>query len=330
VYQRSRGGKTIVPLEIKGRFLGGSNTPKFSKMVSWKYSQMSARHVCEDLSMNHARQLSTKLVQSVSAHVETIAIEHEFEWQYELPEFDEVVSHVSIGRDGTTTAIRGEGYRETMCGTISFYNSDGERLHTIYSACAPEYGKKTFDSVLSMEIERVKAILPAVTYVGLADGAKDNWTYLLKYVQVDILDFYHATEYLTKASAILKKGEQAQKQWADNACHDLKHKKNGARFIVRELKNWVKGNGNIEAEAVSKTITYFENNLMRMNYPEYQKKGYPIGSGVTEAGCKTVVKQRLSQSGMRWNLDNAQGMLITRALVSTNGRWEQFWGKYMQ
>jgi hypothetical protein len=67
-----------------------------------------------------------------------------------------------------------------------------------------------------------------------------------------------------------------------------------------------------------------------MNYPEYQKKGYPIGSGVTEAGCKTVVKQRLSQSGMRWNLDNAQGMLITRALVATNGRWEQFWGKYMQ
>ena len=203
--------------------------------------------------------------------------------------FDEVVSHVSIGRDGTTTAIRGEGYRETMCGTISFYNSVGERLHTIYSACAPEYGKKTFDGVLSMEIEQVKTKFPAVTYVGLADGAKDNWTYLLKYVQVDVLDFYHATEYLTKASVLVKKGEQAQKQWANNACHDLKHKKNSARFIVRELKSWIRENGNTEHETISKTITYFENNLMRMNYPEYQKKGYPIGSGVTEAGCKTVV-----------------------------------------
>jgi hypothetical protein len=319
-----------VPLETKGRFLGSSNTPKFSKMVSWKYSQMSARLVCEDLGMNHARHLSTKLVQSVSAHVEDVAMDKEFEWDYELPVFDQVVSHISIGRDGTTTAIRGEGYRETMCGTISFYDSAGERLHTIYSACAPEYGKKTFDSVLSMEIGQVKAAFPMVTYIGLADGAKDNWTYLSQYVQVDILDFYHAAEYLTKASAVLKKGEQAQKQWADNACHDLKHKKNGARFIVRELKSWVKENGDAEQETLSKTITYFENNLMRMNYPEYQKMGYPIGSGVTEAGCKTVVKQRLSQSGMRWNLDNAQGMLITRALTSTNCRWEQFWGKYMQ
>ena len=59
-------------------------------------------------------------------------------------------------------------------------------------------------------------------------GAKDNWTYLLKYVQVDVLDFYYATEYLTKASVLLKKGEQAQKQWANNADHDLKHQKNSA------------------------------------------------------------------------------------------------------
>ncbi len=291
---------------------------------------MSALRVCEDLAMNHARQLSTKLVQSVSAQVEGIAMDREFEWHYALPEFDEVVSHVSIGRDGTTCAIRGEGYRETMCGTISFYNSDAERLHTIYSACAPEYGKKTFDSVLSMEIERVKAAFPTVTYIGLADGAKDNWTYLMNYVEVDILDFYHATEYLTKASAVMKKCEKARKQWADDACHDLKHKKNGARFIVRELKNWVKENAGEGRETVLKTITYFENNLMRMNYHQYQKLGYPIGSGVTEAACKTVVKQRLSQSGMRWNIDNAQGMLVTRSLTSTDGRWEQFWEKYMQ
>lgn len=69
---------------------------------------------------------------------------------------------------------------------------------------------------------------------------------------------------------------------------------------------------------------------MRMNYTKYQKMGYSIGSGVTEAACKAMVKQRLSQSGMRWNLDNAQGMLITRALTTTAGRWEQFWEKYVQ
>lgn len=299
-------------------------------MVSWKYSHMSARLVCEDLAMNHSRVLSTKLVQSVSAQVEDVAMEKEFDWQYDLPVFDRVVNYISVGRDGTTTAIRGEGYRETMCGTISFYDTDGDRMHTIYSTCAPEYGKKTFDSVLSMEIERVKAMFPDVKYTGLADGAKDNWNYLSQYVQVEILDFYHVTEYLTKASAVLKKGEPAQKQWANNACHDLKHKKNGARFIIRELKQWLQENKDGPQETMSKTITYLQNNLERMNYPAYQKMNYTIGSGVTEAACKTVVKQRLSQSGMRWNLDNAQGMLVTRALVATEGRWTQFWKHYMR
>jgi hypothetical protein len=75
-----------------------------------------------------------------------------------------------------------------------------------------------------MEIEDVKVMFPAVRYTDLADGAKDNWKYLSKYVEVEILDFYHATEYLTKVSVVLKKGEQAQQQWANNACHDLKQK----------------------------------------------------------------------------------------------------------
>lgn len=290
---------------------------------------MSAGLVCEDLEMNHARRLSTKLVQSVSAHVELLAMDKEFEWSYELPEFEDVVSHVSIGRDGTTAAIRGEGYRETMCGTISFYDADGKRLHTIYTSCALEYGKKTFDSVLDMEISQAKALFPTVTYLGLADGAKDTWTYLSPKVEVEILDFYHATEYLTKVSGVLKNREQALRQWLDAACHDLKHKRNGARLIVRELKSAIKQYDGDERLSIQKVITYFENNIEQMKYWQYQKTGFPIGSGVTEAACKAVVKQRLCQSCMRWNMGNAQGMLITRALTSTEGRWEQFWKKYM-
>jgi hypothetical protein len=299
-------------------------------MVSWKYAHLSARAVCEDMETNHCRAMSTKLVQSVSAQVEEVALDKEFEWRYDLPDLDQVVSHVSIGRDGTTMAILGQGYRETMCGTISFYSASGERLHTIYSACAPEYGKNTFDRVLDMEIGRVKEKFPAVEYIGLADGARDNWTYLRRRVEVEILDFYHATEYLTKAGVLLNKGEAAQKAWTDNACHDLKHKKNGARFIVRELKSWAREKGVEGKEEMQKIITYFENNLERMNYPLYQKLGYPIGSGVTEAGCKTLVKQRMCQSGMRWKQGNAQGFLLTRSLILTTGRWGQFWEYYMR
>lgn len=103
-----------------------------------------------------------------------IAADKEFEWVYEVPVLPEVVTHISIGRDGTTTPIVKSGYREAMNGTISLYNSKGERMHTIYATCAPEYGKKTFDMVLDMEIERARAKFPNVKYIGSGDGSKDN------------------------------------------------------------------------------------------------------------------------------------------------------------
>lgn len=318
----------MVPLERKAKLVGGSYTPKFSQMISWKYTHLSAGVVCEDMELNHGRKLSTKLVQSIGEAVSDFAVDKEFEMCYDLPEFEEIVSHIAISRDGTTTRIRKEGYRETMCGTISFYNSDGDRLHTIYSACAPEYGKKTFEEVLDMEIERVKAAIPKVSYVGLADGSKDNWTYLQRHTTVSILDFFHATEYLADVSVILKKGENEQKKWLENACHDLKHQNKGAQFILRELKAFHKTLSGQVPEVLSKTVTYFQNNLHRMNYAQYQKMGFPIGSGVTEAACKVVVKQRLNQSGMKWNMPAVQNMLVLRGIVCTKGRWKQFWKYY--
>lgn len=318
----------MVPLERKAQLVGGSYTPKFSQTISWKYAHLAAGVVCEDMEMNHGRKMSTKLVQSIGEAVGDLAMDKEFELSYELPEFEEVVSHIAISRDGTTTRIRDNGYRETMCGTVSFYTSKGDRLHTIYSACAPEYGKKTFEQVLDMEIERVKAAFPLVTYVGLADGSKDNWTYLQKHITVNILDFYHATQYLADVCVVVKKSETQQKEWLNNACHDLKHQTKGARFILRELKALHKTLNDQVPEALSKIITYFENNVHRMNYAQYQKMGYPIGSGVTEAACKVVVKQRLNQSGMKWNMPAVQNMLLLRGIVCTKGRWIQFWKQY--
>jgi hypothetical protein len=317
VYQRSSGGKIWVPLEAKAQLLGGSYTPKFSQMISWKYAHLAAGAVCEDMELNHGRKMSAKLVQSIGEAVGDFGLEKE-----------EVVSHRAISRDGTTTPIRREGYRETMCGTISFYNSVGARLHTIYSACAPEYGKKTFDEVLDLEIAAVKAAFPKVRYLGLADGAKDNWIYLQRHTTVHILDFFHATEYLSDVSTVLKKTEKDRKEWLENACHDLKHKTKGAQFILRELKSFQQEMGGAVPEILSKTITYFENNLHRMKYAQCQKEGYPIGSGVTEAACKVVVKQRLNQSGMKWNLPGVERLLLLRGIICTTGRWAQFWNQY--
>ena len=77
-------------------------------------------------------------------------------------------------------------------------------------------------------------------------------------------------------------------------------------------------------------ITYFGNHLHQMRYAHYVENAIPIGSGVTEAACKTLVKQRLCSSGMRWTPEGAQIILSLRALALTETRWEQFWQKINQ
>ena len=67
-----------------------------------------------------------------------------------------------------------------------------------------------------------------------------------------------------------------------------------------------------------------------MDYATQVNKQLPIGSGVTEAACKTLVKQRLCGSGMRWKDKGAKVILSLRALVQSKGRWQQFWGNIEQ
>lgn len=325
MYQSSSGGRVWVPLEDRARIIGGNSTPRFAKMVSWKYGQMCGASVEEDFVHNHRRSLSRKQIQLLSQEVAQLVADKEFHWEYELPQFEEVISHISVSRDGTTTAIRQDGWRETMCGTISFYNAQGDRLHTIYKACAPEAGKATFDEVMNLEVEQVKKHFPQATYVGLADGAKANWTYLEGHCSVNILDFFHASEYLTLISPLMAGAKQTAEEWLSEACQNLKHKRNGAKWLLREMKYERARKKPAEQVTLDKAVSYFENNLHRMNYAQYLKKGYPIGSGVTEAACKVLVKQRLCCSGMRWSIDSVQNILLLRELILTSGRWEQFW-----
>lgn len=297
-------------------------------MVSWKYAHLPAGQVNEDLALHHHRPNSCCFIQQLSEAVGEMACEQEFSFTYALPDLPAVVKHVAVSRDGTTVPVIAEGYREAMTGTITLYDAKGSRLHTVYAACVPEYGKHSFDDVMDMELDKIKKLYPDVPYIGIADGAKDNWRYLESRTSTYVLDFYHVCEYLSKVSGLMGRNEQQRKAWLENVCSDLKNKARGAWFILRELKTLhkQKEDANEPVPTVLKeTITYFDNNLKRMNYATYQKKNIPIGSGITEATCKVLVKQRLNGSGMRWHIDPIQNMSLIRSIILTKGRWQQFW-----
>lgn len=83
-------------------------------------------------------------------------------------------------------------------------------------------------------------------------------------------------------------------------------------------------------EELESVVTYFKNNRKRMNYAQNLELRIPIGSGVTEAACKTLVKQRMCKGGSRWEEKSADIVLSIRSLHQTPGRWDQFWSKYSQ
>jgi hypothetical protein len=332
VYQTSKGGKTYCPLDSNARIIG-SSTPRFANMVTSKYANQCARGVQGDLELSNGRKVSCAYIQDMAETVGTMANAVEETMDYEIPELKDTVSTIAFSLDGTCMLMKNDGYREAMTGTLSLYDAAGERLHTIYLGAAPEHGKEAFLAKLALEIEKIKSQFPEATYVGIADGAQCNWKFLEQYATIHILDFYHATEYLTGASEAFGKGPGERKAWLTSACHNLKHDANGARTLLKEMKKRRKLMPFHEKstpailEKLDKAITYFTNQMKRMSYAEYRAKNFPIGSGVTEAACKTLIKQRLCNSGMKWKNRGAQIVISLRAIVRTKGRWTQFWEK---
>jgi hypothetical protein len=334
VYQTSEGGKVFCPLESAARIIHDA-TPRFAKVLSHKYSNMSGNDSVNDLRVNHGRKISKDYLQKIAVMVGDIIASKEERWEYSLPRFATKITTASISMDGAHLLMHKEGWREGMVGTISFYNKAGNRQHTIYVGCPPEYGKTTFMNRLEQEIEQIKKLYPEVLYLGIADGAKDNWPYLEKHTDKQLLDFYHVTEYLAKVSYAAypeKTGKPKRIAWLNERCHQLKHKRDSPKAILKELKRFTRKRklSRIVREDLESTITYFKNNLHRMNYAEHIKKKFPIGSGVTEAACKTLIKQRLCCSGMRWKNRGVKMVLKLRELIQTAGRWQQFWDKINQ
>jgi len=331
VYQTSKGGKIYCPLENKANIIQGA-TPKFAQQISHKYSTMNAPSVCRDLADNHHRKISHSYLQDVSEWVGSIAQAKEEVWEYDLPKVEEAIGSIVISLDGAYVLMREEGYRETMVGNISLYDVSGKRQHSIYLGEAPEYGKGRFLQRMETEINKIKKQYPDVCYVGIADGASTNWSFLEKHTSCQLLDFFHVTEYLGDVShaAYPKKKDKAKRDiWLKERCSTLKHTPGFVEMLITEMENFAQKKSLTKTikEKLSAALTYFINHRHMMDYPGHLDKKLPIGSGVTEAACKTLVKQRLCGSGMRWTETGMRVILSLRALVQSTGRWSQFWDK---
>jgi hypothetical protein len=175
--------------------------------------------------------------------------------------------------------------------------------------------------------ERGLALAKLVVFLG--DGAA--WVWELARVNfpmaVFILDFFHAAEHLEWLAEALfgEKTDASKTQWEQWA-KVLKEQPDGLEMVLRQARQALPRRGQ-RREAALKQIAYFESNTHKMRYAEYLARGLFIGSGVIEAGCKTVIGLRLKQSGMFWGVAGAQNVLDIRTLLE-NRQFGLFWDQY--
>jgi hypothetical protein len=350
VYQSSAGGACMVPLD-RAAGLIGSATPKFAQMVSSKVAEMPARSVARDLADNHRRQVSLAQLQDVTGRVGELARGQQEQLPLEeagLPPEGQVAT-ITLGVDAASMFMssRADGaagdrrkgrelnWRMAMVGTISFYDSEGQRLHTIYQAQSPPEqvadGKESFWRQMDTQVKKIKALYPRARYTGVSDGAPDLATWLKRHTGLQVLDYYHAAAYLDLAAPAFCPRPEEAAAWAAVARADLLEVAGMAATLLEEMEGRRDSKevrlSAVAREGLERAIGYIGPRKGRMDYAKFRAEGIPIGSGVTESACKLIIKHRMCGPGMRWGHRAADHVLALRCLLHSDGMWRVLWSK---
>jgi hypothetical protein len=160
--------------------------------------------------------------------------------------------------------------------------------------------------------------------VVIGDGAEWIWNLADQHFPgaIQIVDLYHARQHLWVLARLLHPGDDVrQKQWILR--HQPQLDDGNIEELVRFLRSLDASTPKL-AEKIRVEADYFENNAARMRYPEFRRQHLFVGSGVIEAGCKTVIGTRLKQSGMFWTVRGANAIIALRC-CKLNGRLEDYW-----
>lgn len=342
------GNPCLFPLEKKLGIVAGAATPAVAERASWWLAQHPQGGTLAILKRDHDIHWSKDTLRQVTA-----AVADSLEQQRPTVQVDQVLGWLAqaqtsrgryrpalvAGRDGIHLPMRGPNpYKEGSTATLTVYNRRGKRVGTVYLGRMPQPGQATLSQQLTALIQGVlqrwQGPLPRLGYV--TDMGSHPTTYYRKVLArlahprtgerlqwQRICDYYHAAGYVGKMSeALFGEGAPARK-WLRRMLHRLKEK-DGVKRVLQAATYHAQQRGlsGKRAQLFEEGYRYVRRYRKGMRYGEYRSVGLPLGSGVTEAACKTVFTQRLKQSGMRW--DNGGGqVVVTLRVVLLSGVWER-------
>jgi len=238
-----------------------------------------------------------------------------------------VVKKETVGRAGKTEGQPAHTRDAKLGGTFTQTQWDAEGYpirdpdSTTYVGAietAEEFGKRIYLEAWKCGWSR------AVKKVVMGDGAEWIWNLAQEYFPgaIQIVDLYHARQHLWDlARKLYPNQEAARKAWIQIHQDQL----DGGKIeqLVQSLRSIDSSNPELAKNLLTEAA-YFESNAERMRYPNFRSQHLFVGTGVIEAGCKTVIGSRLKQSGMFWTVRGANAILALRC-CHLNARFESYW-----
>jgi len=342
--------RSLFPLQWQLGIIADSATPALAFLVARLASDLTQRQLLDHLVQHHRVSWGVRRLRNVVQAVAEGMGEHRHQAQVALllmwlrqaaASLGPRRFALAVGRDGIMLPIVGsQKYKEGAAATISVYSRWGKRLGTVYLGQMPEEYQLAISNQLTQLLTDVlvqwKGPLPRLVYVTDAgfhptdyfqrvlsrmrhprDGKKLDWIW--------IVDYYHACQYITKIAHTIFGPGRAAHAWSKKMRHWLKTKPRAVSRVLhsagalRSIRGLMKPEDEDDYESA---CHYLRSHAAFMDYPSYQRRKIPIGSGVTEAACKTIFTQRFKRSGMKWKLDGGAWVLALRVL-DLSGAWEQ-------
>jgi len=347
---------SIFPLEIRLGLAAGRATPALAERAAHAAADSTQSTVLSDLKRDHVVAWSVATLRAVIAWTwDGMAPQlHDAQAARVLAWLEQAQASrgsrkpvLAAGRDGVFVPIRGDdSYREAATATLSVYDRAGVRLGTVYLGRMPEPGQATLSDQLTQLITAVltgwSGPLPRLAYI--TDAGHHPTEYYERVLSRMhhpcrprerlawewVIDFYHVCNYIYNLSETLFRDARQAQAWARKMCRWLKTKPHAINRILHSAaavrSRWIVLG---QTAAYRKAYGYLRDHMAHLDYTEYRRDHLPIGSGVTEAACKTVFSQRLKRSGMAWSEAGGQRIVDLR-VIHLSGVWSQVHQSYLQ
>jgi hypothetical protein len=325
-------GKAFFPLDERWGVQASVYSPERAKQMVWLASHMAFEAAGEAFERLARRVLPVSAIwDETQRHGERL--KHHLEQQQAAVGVERVIlppagtDHdrpLGVSLDGGKLNIRGEGWKELKAGTVfdvvALPERDAQtgewvdRVHGVHMTYRAVLGSVTefAPALWALAVERQVPQAADVTIT--ADGADWIWSLVTDLFpeSVQIVDWYHAAEYLARAAeALFPADPEAARRWQAERRDDL---------FLGDLHKIIEP---LERAGLMTQAEYFRKHTRRMQYHEFHEQERPIGSGTVESAIKRF-KQRLTGPGMRWSRPAAERMLVLRAAV-LSGTFDQLW-----